>query len=89
MTAIDFHDLPSHVTGQLFGGEVEEGADAFIYRPDPAHRNRQAHGFELLGGGKLVVKRRADDPGRDRIDPNFAAHQFLGQALGGGADETL
>ena len=50
LAAVDLDDLAGDVAAQLFGGEIEERADAFLGVSEAVHRDRRLHGGELLGG---------------------------------------
>jgi hypothetical protein len=81
LAAINLNDLPCDITRKLFRSQIAEGTDAFVGRSQSAHGNGQMQGLQLGW--------RDNDTGRQRINPNLATYQLLGQALGSRADKAL
>src|SRR5450755_3298243 len=82
LAAVDFDHLAGHVAAQLIGSEIDEGTGTFVWHADPVHRHGGLHRLELLRRRIALVEWRRDDAGRDRVDADVVAHDFLGPPVG-------
>src|SRR5579863_3320095 len=78
LTAVDMNILAGDVTAERRRSEEKEGARAFLRRADATEIDRLPHRLHAFGG-RLGMKRRRDDPRRNRVYADAASAEIAGE----------